>query len=86
MQDYTCKTMFCNGITESAAHDSKHIEKAIDNLPDILTNSYTYNKPCIITGDKGYIINKQRKQLLRKERHVTINTPIKPLQNEVLQA
>jgi len=63
---FTYNTLFCNGITESSAHDSQHIDEAIDNLPDILTNSYTYNKPCIITGDKGYIINKQKKQLLRK--------------------
>ena len=59
----------------SAAHDSpQYIEEAIEKIPKSISDQFNYNKPCILTGDKGYIINKQRSQTIRKEQHVSINT------------
>ena len=64
-------------FTESNAHDSKHIEEAVKLLPSTITNSATYQKPIIITGDLGYITNRTQKLYLRKKYHVTINTDVR---------
>lgn len=62
---------------ESHAHDSKHIEEVISCLPKIITELYTYNKPGILTADKGYLINSDRHLQIRKNKHMTINTDIR---------
>lgn len=57
----------------SGIHDSKHIEEAIDNIPEIVSSTFTYNRPCILTADKGYIINKQRNRKIRRTQNVSVN-------------
>ena len=60
-------------IHSSSPHDSQHIEEVINNIPNAVSDTFTYNRPCIITADKGYIINKNRKNDIRRNQHASLN-------------
>lgn len=64
-------------LQKSNEHDSKYIEETLNHIPNIVSDTFSYNKPCIMTADKGYVIDKQRRNNMRKTQHVSMNTPLK---------
>jgi len=64
-------------ISNSQPHDSTFIEPLIDLFPSKLTENATYNNCLTITGDAGYLINKQSNLNLRNTKHISINAAYK---------
>lgn len=66
------KIPLCNVVGKSNTHDVKYMEPAINNLPIEIKNKGNYNKPIVISADKGYVTSKKNNLKFRKK-GITIN-------------